>query len=75
MDRDNLSNERIILNNAKWVEKREMTVWQKMANVWNDETFSPLTMPLSPQLTTHFVDRLMKSALTNLLQRLWSFRG
>ena len=33
-----------------------MTVWQKMANVWNDETFAPLTMTLSPQLTTHFVD-------------------
>jgi len=31
-------------------------VWQKMANVWNDESFAPLTMLLSPQLTTHFVD-------------------
>jgi hypothetical protein len=56
MDRHNLSNKRIILDNAKWVEKREMTVWQKMASVWNDETFPPLTMTLLPQLTTHFVD-------------------
>jgi len=56
MDRHNLYNERIVLDNAKSVEKREMTVWQKMANVWNDESFAPLTMLLSPQLTTHFVD-------------------
>jgi hypothetical protein len=56
MDGHNLSNERIVLGNAKSVEKREMTVWQKMANVWNDETFAPLTMVLLPQLTTHFVD-------------------
>ena len=27
-----------------------------MENVWNDETFALLTMSLSPQLTTHFVD-------------------
>ena len=33
-----------------------MTVWQKMANVWNDETFAPLTMSLLPQVTTRFVD-------------------
>jgi hypothetical protein len=56
MDRHNLSNKHIVLDNAKSVEKREMTVWQKMANVWNDESFAPLTMWLSPQLTTHFVD-------------------
>jgi len=37
MDRHNLSNERIALDNAKSVEKREMTVWQKMVNVWNNE--------------------------------------
>jgi hypothetical protein len=44
MDRHNLSNERIVLDNAKSVKKREMTVWQNMANVLNDELFAPLTM-------------------------------
>jgi len=57
MNRHNLSkNKCIVLDNAKSVEKREITVWQKIANVWNDESFAPLTMLLSPQLTTHFVD-------------------
>ena len=56
MDRHNLSNESIVLDNVKSVEKREMTVWQKMVNVLNDETFALLTMSLSPQQTTHFVD-------------------
>ena len=34
MDHHNLSNECIVLDNAKSVEKREMIVWQKMVNVW-----------------------------------------
>ena len=46
MDCHNLSNKRIVLDNAKSVEKREMTVWQKMVNVWNDENFAPMTMVL-----------------------------
>ncbi len=37
MGRHNLSNERIVINNMKSVEKREETVWQKMANMWNNE--------------------------------------
>ena len=56
MDCHNLSNKRIALDNAKSVENREMTVWQKMANVWNDENFAPMTMVLLPQLSTHFID-------------------
>ena len=61
MNRHNLFNKRIVLDNAKSVEKREMTVRQKMVNIWNDETFAPQTMSLSPQL-------ILKSALTHLLQ-------
>jgi len=41
MDLHDLSNEHITLDNAKSVEKREVTVWQKMVNVWNDENFAP----------------------------------
>ncbi len=55
MERHNLSNERIVLDNMKSVEKREETVWQKMANMWNNENFSPMTMALSPKLSRQFV--------------------
>jgi hypothetical protein len=41
MERQNLSNKHIIINNIKSVEKREETVWQKMANMWNNEKFCP----------------------------------
>jgi hypothetical protein len=41
MGRHDLSNERIIFNNMKSVEKREETVWQKMANMWNNDFFPP----------------------------------
>ncbi len=51
-----LSNECIVFNNMKSVEKREETVWQKMVNMWNNEKFAPTTMALSPKLTTQFVD-------------------
>jgi hypothetical protein len=37
MGHHNLSNECIVVNNMKSVEKREETVWQKMANMWNHE--------------------------------------
>ncbi len=50
-----LSNECIIIANMKSVEKREETVWQKMAKMWNNENFSPMTMALSPKLLTQFV--------------------
>ena len=68
LDCHNLSNERIVLDNAKSVEKREMTVsvWQKMVNVWNDGTFAPLTMLLLPQITTHFVDSRVISCDSDL---------
>ncbi len=45
----------MVLDNAKLVEKREETVWQKMVSMWNNENFSPLTMELSPKLSTRFV--------------------
>jgi hypothetical protein len=40
----------------KSVEKREETVLQKMANMWNNEKLSPMTMALSPKLLTQFVN-------------------
>jgi hypothetical protein len=52
MTRHNISNSRIVLDNAKSVEKREETVWQMMARKWNDEKFTPMTMALSPELCT-----------------------
>ncbi len=55
MNRHDLSNKRVVLGNAKLVEKREETVWEKMASMWNNEIFFPLTMELSPILSTHFV--------------------
>ncbi len=55
MNRHDLSNKRVVLDNAKLVEKREETVWEKMASTWNNENFAPLTMELSPKLSTHFV--------------------
>ena len=55
MNRHDLSNERVVLDNAKSVEKREETVWEKMATMWNNEKFAPLTMELSPKLSTHLL--------------------
>ncbi len=55
MNRHDLSNECVVLDNAKSVEKREETVWEKMASMWNNENFAPLTMELSLKLSTHFV--------------------
>jgi hypothetical protein len=55
MERHDLSNERIILDNMKSVEKREETVWEKVANMWNNENFSLMTMALSPKLSMQFV--------------------
>jgi hypothetical protein len=55
INRHDLSNERVVLDNAKSVEKREETVWEKMASMWNNGKFAPLTMALSPKLSTHFV--------------------
>jgi hypothetical protein len=55
MNRHDLSNKRVVLDNVKSVEKREETVWEKMATMWNNEKIAPLTMKLSPKLSTHFV--------------------
>ena len=43
MNWHDLSNERVVLDNAKSVEKREETVWEKMASMWNNGKFAPLT--------------------------------
>jgi hypothetical protein len=56
MGRHDLSNECIVVNNMESVEKREETVWQKMANMWNNENFAPMTMALSPKLSMQFVN-------------------
>jgi hypothetical protein len=56
MGRHDLSNKCIVTNNMKSVEKREETVWQKMANMWNNENFSPMTMALSPNLSMQFIN-------------------
>jgi hypothetical protein len=55
MNRHDLSNERVVLDNAKSVGKREETVWQNMASMWNNDKFAPLAMELSPKLFTHFI--------------------
>ncbi len=55
INRHDLLNECMVLDNAKLVEKREETVWQKMARMWNNEKKSLLRMELSPKLSTHFV--------------------
>ena len=55
MNQHDLSNKCVVLDNAKMVEKREETVWQKMASMQNNEKFAPLTMELSPKLSNHFV--------------------
>jgi hypothetical protein len=57
MGHHDLSNKCIVVNNMKSVEKREETVWQKMANMWNKEKIAPITMALSPKLTTQFINR------------------
>jgi hypothetical protein len=56
MGHHDLLNKCIFVNNMKSVEKREETVWQKMANMWNNEYFSPMTMALSPKLSAQFVN-------------------
>jgi hypothetical protein len=56
MGRHDLSNKHIVVNNMKSAEEREETVWQKMANMWNDEKFAPMTMALSPKLSMQFVN-------------------
>jgi hypothetical protein len=56
MGRHDLLNKCIVLDNMKSVEKRDKTVWQKMANMWSNIKFAPMTMALSPKLTTQFVN-------------------
>ena len=37
MNWHDLLNKRVVLDNSKLVEKREETVWEKMASMWNSE--------------------------------------
>jgi hypothetical protein len=41
--RNNISNERIVLDNQKSLEKRSRTVWEFVADKWNDIKFEPET--------------------------------
>ncbi len=41
--RNNISNERIVLDNQKSLEKRSRTVWEFVADKWNDIEFEPET--------------------------------
>ena len=43
MKRNDISNERIVLDNQKSVEKRATTVWELLSSLWNNENFSPVT--------------------------------
>jgi hypothetical protein len=43
MKRNDISNERIVLDNQKSVEKRATTVWELLSSLWNDANFSPVT--------------------------------
>ncbi len=43
MKRNDISNEKIVLDNQKSVEKRATTVWEQLSSLWNDENFSPVT--------------------------------
>ncbi len=38
-----ISNERIMLNNQKSVEKRAANVWELLSSLWNNANFSPMT--------------------------------
>jgi hypothetical protein len=82
INRHDLSNERVVLDNAKSVEKREETVWEKMASMWNNGKFAPLTMALSPKLSTHFVvsrnitfNSHLRSAQINFQPCWWNYSG
>jgi hypothetical protein len=41
--RNDISNERIVLDNQKSTEKRAKTVWELVADKWNDIAFEPET--------------------------------
>ncbi len=56
MGHHNLTNECIVVDNMNSVEKREDTVWQKIIYTWKNEKKSPMTMALSPKLSTQFVN-------------------
>jgi hypothetical protein len=43
MKQNDISNERIVLDNQKSVEKRQTTVWELLSFLWNDANFSPVT--------------------------------
>ena len=43
LKRNDISNDRIVLDNQKSVKKRATTVWELLYSLWNDENFSPVT--------------------------------
>jgi hypothetical protein len=43
LKRNDISKERIALDNQKSVDKRVTTVWELLASLWNDPEFSPVT--------------------------------
>jgi hypothetical protein len=43
MKRNDISNEKIVLDNQKSVEKRGTTVWELFSSLWNNANFSPVT--------------------------------
>jgi hypothetical protein len=45
-----LSNKCIVVDNMKSVEKREETVWQKMANIWNNKKNHPYDYGIITQI-------------------------
>jgi len=53
MNWHDLSNERVVVDNAKSVEKREETVWEKMASMWNNENF-PIDNGVIPKIVYPF---------------------
>jgi hypothetical protein len=43
MKRNDISNEKIVLDNQKSVEKRAITVWELLSSLWNNANFSLVT--------------------------------
>ncbi len=43
MKQNDISNERIVLDSQKSVEKRATTVWELLSSLWNNANFSPVT--------------------------------
>ncbi len=57
MNWHDLSNEPVVLDKAKLVGKREETVWEKMASMWNNEKNCPLDNGVIPKIVYPFCCR------------------